>query len=416
MIFRRLAFFSILIIFFASCTKNNSPTALTFWIENREIARYVELFNSTHKDIKIVLVYKENPALEIQNESPPDIIEGPWLRTERTSKNFKNITSIFDSSFKEESFYPQFLEAGKIGKKQYLLPISFNLPAVIFSTENENFLSDDYVISLEAMKDSCAEFTKKNDTESKITQIGFPVLDNKEFVNLSAKLFGTQFHKTKNSIDWNEDGLARSVEFLRDWISEININAQTEIDFAYKYLSMPGYRQVNTGRCLFAFMQSDDLFSLSPAHVSNIGYRWISKGDKLPINDSLSMIGISAKSKHAKEAKEFLKWLLSTETQKQIIEMKFTSKLDTDTFGIAGGFSSLWEVTEQILPSHYTMLMSNIPQKDALEIPEQLPSNWETIKSRVITPYMTQACSTENYTSIMPLSERIKVWERQSFH
>lgn len=414
--FRHIAFFSIFLLFFASCKKNNSPTVLTFWIENREIARYVELFNSTHKDIKVVLEYKENPALEIQGESYPDIIAGSWLRTERTSKNFKNISSIFDSGFKEESFYPQFLKAGKVRKKQFLLPLSFNLPVIIFSTENEKYISDDYVISIEAMKESCVAFTQTSDDKSKITQTGFPVLVNSDFVNLSAKLFGAKFHKTKTSISWNEKELEESVNFLRNWIKETNINSQLESDFAYKYLSMPSYRQVTTGRCLFSFMQSDTLFSLSPAHLVNIGYRWISKNKNLPVNDSLNMIGISAKSTHVKEAKEFLKWLLSTETQKQIIEMKFTSMLDTDTFGIAGGFSSLWEVTEQILPSHYTMLMTNIPQKDSLEIPEQLPTNWETIKSRIITPYLLQASSSENDATLMPLSERMKVWERQSFY
>lgn len=406
-------------LFLCSCSQKAEVTRLVLWVSDKEFARYVELFNSTHKNIKVILVYKENPAAAIppqHDELQPDIISGAWLRTERTAKNFKSLGKFFDEEFPESAFYSQLLEAGKVGQKQYLLPLSFNLPAIIFSQENSARLSDSYTITIEQIRQANREFNEKNENSTQFSKIGFTLLDNSEFLCLTTKIMDADFHKTKTSVTWNDDLLFDCISYLRNWLVIENGGASVESDFAYKYLSMPSYRKVGTDRCLFAYIKSDDLFSLSSEQTSNLDYRWISDDGKLPLEDSLCMIGISTKSKHTAEAKIFLKWLLSVETQRNILDIKSVSHFDTDTFGIAGGFSSLQEVNEQILPAHYTMLMSNIPQPESLQIPAELPPLWNTIKERVITPYLLQACSTATYDSITPLEERLIIWERQNFN
>ena len=146
-------------IFFTGCSKSESRNLTVYqqdriviWTSCREFAQYIELFNRHHKDNCAILVYKENPALSIppaKDETPPDIIVGSWLRTDAPQKTFKSLDYLFDTKkLSSEIFYPQLLESGKRKQVQYLLPVSFNLPAVIFSTENKELVDDSYTLSL----------------------------------------------------------------------------------------------------------------------------------------------------------------------------------------------------------------------------------------------------------------------------
>ena len=67
---------------------------IVIWTSCREFAQYQELFNNTHVDCKVILVYKENPALSLppaKDELPPDIIIGSWLNSEDTISNFRSL-------------------------------------------------------------------------------------------------------------------------------------------------------------------------------------------------------------------------------------------------------------------------------------------------------------------------------------
>ena len=67
------------------CKKKDST--IVIWTNRPEFASYVELFNSTHQDMKAVVVYKENPSASLppqKNEVPPDLIVGPWLKNSST--------------------------------------------------------------------------------------------------------------------------------------------------------------------------------------------------------------------------------------------------------------------------------------------------------------------------------------------
>ena len=406
------------LLFFTSC-RRHTTTHLVFWINNREFVRYVELFNSSHDLLKVTLVYKDNPAAElpsVSHELPPDIVAGPWLRNEHTARYFRPIRTAFNrQEISRRSFYPALLDAGKIGYRQYLLPVSFNLPAVIFSRENADFISDGYTISIDAIKDTSIAFNKKNESDTQFTRMGFSPLNSASFLYLTAKLHGARFQKVRGALNWNDASLAETVAYIRNW-TEHNGGTQSEHDFSYKYLSMPSYRQVTTGRCLFTAIRSDQLFSLSSEQTAPIDYRWITHDGKLPIDDSLIMIGIARSCRHVAAAKEFILWLLNSKTQRALIEDKTNVPLDTDYFGIAGGFSSLREINEHILPIRYVMLMSNVPQSDALSPPERLPADWDTVLERVVCPYLVERCGSEQPDTVASLSDRLAEWEKQNFN
>ena len=56
---------------------------VVLWTNQSEFAAYAELFNTLSKDIKVLVVYKENPAdmfPPAKDEALPDIVVGPWLK------------------------------------------------------------------------------------------------------------------------------------------------------------------------------------------------------------------------------------------------------------------------------------------------------------------------------------------------
>ena len=67
--------------------------------------------------------------------------------------------------------------------------------------------------------------------------------------------------------------------------------------------------------------------------------------------------------------------------------------LETDSFGIAGGFSSLKNSTEKIFPLYYRVMISNTPVAERLSAPQVFPANWERIKKQVVEPYIMASCA-----------------------
>lgn len=410
-----MLFFS---LFLVACDEKTQEQRLVIWTDCPEFSQYIELFNKTHKDKSAILVYKENPALSLppaKDEIVPDIIIGSWLRNENTTRYFKQIDSLFDrKSIASTDFYPQLLESGKVRKTQYLLPVSFNLPAIIFSTKNKELISENYTITLEQIRKIASEYNTKNKNDV-YSKIGFTPLSNEGFLYLVAKLYNADIYEGKNQLEWNEENLQKSIDFMRDWIRTENTSPQIEEEFAYKYLFMPYYRQVTSDRTLFAYTTSDVLLKAIKNQDLQIDYRWVCQDDVIPIEDSYTMLGIYKKAKNVVGATEFITWFFQSDNQKQILERKIDFNLDTDLFGIAGGFSSIRDVNEHILPIYYTHLLSNLPPATMLEVPQKLPIRWDSVKSSVIDVYLRESVVAEDKTTVPSIRSLETEWRKKVF-
>jgi ABC-type glycerol-3-phosphate transport system substrate-binding protein len=413
-----LAFLCTAVLLSAGCSVNKEKHII-IWTNTPEFASYIELYNSTHDDKKALLVYKENPSkalASMTDETPPDIVIGPLLRTEKTSRQFRPLDTIFDrENISSSGFYSQLLSAGQVKRTQYLLPVSFNLPAVIFSTDNQEFVEDNYILSLDQIRKTAVAYNKQN-SNGLYTRIGFAPQSNSDFLYFVAKSSGARFRESKKSFTWNNDGVTDSIAYLRNWTKEANTSSKVEKDFIYKYLYMPSYKQVTSGRTLFAYITSDRLFRLSSEQTAHIDYRWIYQDKKIPIEDSLVMLGIPQKAKHPTQASDFIAWFLNAGTQHEILEHKAKLNLDTDQFGIAGGFSSLKEVNEHILPLYDTMLLSNTPPSEMLSVPEKLPAGWTDMKAQIVIPYLVEETGNPGSKSTESLNDRLSEWTKQNYN
>lgn len=410
-------------IILSSCSKElTQKNRIIIWTNCSEFAQYIELFNNTHPNDDAILVYKDNPALSLppaKDELPPDIIVGSWLRTDTTTRNFKKIDYLFDRrNLTSSVFYPSLLESGKVKNHQYLLPVSFNLPAIIFSEQNKDLIEEDYIVNLDKIRKVASSFNEKNKKDA-YTKIGFTPLSNNDFLYFAAKAGNTAFREEKGQIVWNNDSLNKTIDSLRDWVTVENTSASIEQDFSFKYLFMPDYRQVTSGRTLFAYTTSDDLFKTMKRHDLNLDYRWISNNDPenplVPMEDSYVMMGIYKQVANQIGASEFITWFFQVENQKNIIERKIDFNLNTELFGIAGGFSSLREVTEHVLPVYYTQMLSNLPPTSRFQMPEKLPSRWNSYKEMVVEPFIKESIIAVTEDEKPSIAELESEWRNKVF-
>ncbi|MBQ9495829.1 MAG: hypothetical protein IJR50_09385 [Treponema sp.] len=417
--FKIAAYTTVLIIFsftLFACSKNE--THITIWTDRAEFVPYVELFNSMHRAQKVLLVYKSNPSQTIlsANEPMPDLVIGSWLCTDKMNHVFRPLDTVFDrKGISPALFYPQLLNSGKMRRTQYLLPVSFNLPAVIFAKENAEHVEEDYILSLEQLRAAGKSFNMQQ-ANGVYTRIGFAPLANDDFLYFAAKAKGAEFRETKTSFTWNSKELSNAVLYLQHWTKDANTSANAERDFIYKYLFMAAHRQVASNRTLFAYTTSDAFFRLPEEQLNALEYRWISENKKIPVEDSFVMLGIPRRSKHPNAAYDFIDWFFNVETQRNILDYTAAQNLGVDEFGIAGGFSAIREVNEQILPLYKTALLSNTPPATMLSVPNYLPSRWNDMKKQIVIPYLQQEAGADDSSQTIGLSERINDWIKRHYN
>jgi ABC-type glycerol-3-phosphate transport system substrate-binding protein len=308
--------------------------------------------------------------------------------------------SLFKDSFSREAFYSGLLSLGKIEDKQYLLPVSFNIPAIVFAGDNGDLLSNLFVISLEEIK----ELGKAYNTESggAYTRMGFSPSWNDEFLFVIATLSNTSFREA-NPLAWDSAALEKSVNYIREWIADANTGIAAEDEFSFKYFFVPKAKLAISGRILFTYMESHEFFTLAEEQRNNLNFRWLA-GEKdgiIPLAENTTYLGLCKWGKAKKAADEFTRWFFRENTQRFLLEQNRRFRINETLFGIGNGFSGLRTVTEQIYPQYYPGLLGHMPPEASLTPPNILPWNWIPIKQGVILPYLHDRIRTGEKTAGM---------------
>jgi len=306
-------------------------------------------------------------------------------------------------------FYPKVLSVGRIDRTQYLLPVSFNIPALVFSKGKDKSLSNQFTVDFDEIKKLGKEYNTAN--RGVYTRLGFSPLWNDDFLLSTAMLFGASF-KDANPLAWDAAALEKSMVFINNWTNEINTSTQAEEDFTFRYFFEPPEKLIQSGRILFSYIESDDLFLMSEESKSQLDFRWVMEQNKIIISEDLVYLGIPKRVKSKKAAKAFIVWFFSIENQRRILEYTRANRINESIFGICGGFSSLNVVTEQIYPLFYPELFGRMPPSDNFTNTNILPANWVTIKERVVIPYLHDRARKEKADESYPLERRLADWMR----
>jgi hypothetical protein len=393
-----------------SCPLGGNRAAI-IWTDRSEFAFYGEYFNAVQDQYKVEIRYFDSPAQRLAEAGThPDIVAGSWLKSASTRVFFKSLDNLFGGSgLSKNAFYPRLLAMGRIDGKQYLLPVSFNAPALIFARDRGERISNPFTIGFDEMK----LMGKAYNIESGgvYTRMGFSPLWNNNFLFTIATLFDTSFREAA-PLAWDADALDRAMSFVYTWTHEVNTNSQAEEEFFFKYFFDPPAKLALSGRILFSYMESDEIFTLTEELRNNLDFRWIAEQNTIPLVEDSVYMGFPKKGKSPRAATAFVRWFFQNETQLQLLQRSKNNRMFESSFGVGGGFSALRQVTEQIFPRFYPGLLGHMFPEDFLSPANILPGNWMILKERVILPYLRERSRSPGRAGVYPLERRLTDWLR----
>jgi hypothetical protein len=397
------AFFLLL----SACSEFDRGVAVLL-TDRPEFAFYAEQFNINQNKYKIEVIYQNNIADDFYNaEKVPDIIAGSWLKSAVTLKYWQSLDFLFRKDAElEKKFYPSLLALGEFNKKQYLLPVSFNLPVIIFSGDNSKLVLDLFIIDLEEIKTLGKNFNEEKNNV--FSRMGFSPLWNNDFLFEIAVIFNAAF-KEGNPLGWDEEALDEAIFYIREWIDEANGGFKAEDDFFFKYFFDPLSKLVIDSRILFAYTKSSDFFTMPSETQALLDFRILSGEGSIPVSEDAVYYGLYKRGKAQNAARAFTVWFFNEDTQMLLLQKSRENHISDTIFGIANGFSAMHTVNETIFPLYYSALLGHTPPAGMLDAPNILPKTWMEIKERVIIPYLYDACRMSN---VVPLKQRLNDWLR----
>jgi hypothetical protein len=330
------------------------------------------------------------------------------LKSSETLKHWQSLDFLFRKDPElSKKIYPALLSLGRFNRKQYLLPVSFNLPVIVFSKKNESLISNPFTIEMNEIKRLGKDFNE--DKDNVFSRMGFSPLWNDDFLFEIAVISNAAFRED-SPLAWDAEALDNAVFYTREWIDEANGGLKAEDEFFFKYFFDPPQKLVINSRILFAYMKSSKLFTMANETQLLLGFRALSGGGLIPVLEDAKYYGLHRRGRAKKAARAFTVWFFSENTQMLLLQKSKENHLSDTIFGIANGFSAMRTVNETIFPLYYPSLLGNMPPADLLAAPNILPKKWMYIKERAVIPYLREACrTTEDAPS---LEQRLNDWLR----
>jgi ABC-type glycerol-3-phosphate transport system substrate-binding protein len=369
-----------------------ATSTLLLLTDHSEMAAYAEVFNGSQRDLKVELVYRPDPAAALRkgDTGGADVVVAEGLAGRDMREHFRSIGDLLGKGrLDPRGFYPGLLEAGRQDKTQYLFPLSFNLPMVVYAPSAlgedapATYLAPDYI------RKKGEEFDARKSAIAR--KVGFSPLWRPEFVYYAAALTGAGFRSGDGrSAQWDESALDAAVTRFKDWVG--SLNAEDLKDFDAKYLHIPFYRLIEDGRILFYLSDTREFLAVPPEKRQNLEFRWLGDKDKIPVADEILQAGALRRSHNPRGARRFLLWLFEPRTQIQLMETNHFKRLP-GVFGVAGGIPALVSVAEKDLPQphHYPVFVGHIPPRDMLLAPGLLPAGWHEVRQTVVLPWLRDA-------------------------
>ncbi|MDR2509029.1 MAG: hypothetical protein LBC77_00120 [Spirochaetaceae bacterium] len=415
---RELVFSVIAALFCVQCAKSNTAVLLT---DRPEAAFYAQYYNSSQSKFKVEVRYID--SAEAQNAAQAenaDMIIARYLDNDESYQRFDDLDVLFSRNYlRETAFYPELAALGRRTGKQFFLPVSFNLPALVFLEKREFSNSESSIIELQTARDAGIAYNVREGAAW--SRVGFsPLWDKKYgFLLLLPRLFGADFNSMPDgegrplSLAWNEAEFNEALSWTNLWIKESTGSTAAEEDFFFKYFFDPPAKLLTDERILFAYMQSDEYFIRGHESFTGTDFRWLGHNGKIPVLEDYTAFAIYKKAGAKKAAMDFARWFFNEDTQSMILEQSRETQLDSSTFGIMGGFSSLWTVTGFLFPKYYEDFLGHFPPQRSFTALSTLPANWPQLRAEVLLPCLiAEIRDSGDYTGngSAVLSERLAQW------
>lgn len=392
-----------------ACGILENPVAIMY-TDVPEMAVYAAAFNITQNRYKIHVSFEENlPESLAKRKDKPSLAIGRYLKSAESRAQFQSLDYLFtELVINQSAFYPSLLELGNLDGRQVLLPVSFNLPLILFDTGREKEIQDNFIVSVGEIQALSASFNKLS--SQGYSNMGFAPRWYPEFMYELLRLHGANFMEA-SPLKWSKEGFDSGMAYMRAWSAGKNGSALAEDDFQFKYLYLPEHRSVQEGRIAFSYMNSSRFFSIPEERRASLAFRWLAKDGAVPVADDPVFAGILRASPAKSAAEAFLKWFYSDETQRSLLEDARRHRSMESSFGLAGGFSSIRSVNEKSFPLYYPSLLGKMPPASYLQTAASLPSVWPLMKSEVLLPLLLEASGQNPPQDIhAELEKRLSAW------
>jgi ABC-type glycerol-3-phosphate transport system substrate-binding protein len=391
----------------AGCSLIREPT-VRMVTDRAEMAAYVDRFNALQSDVRIELSWTEAPSQSVLDGVQADLAVGEWLASPAVLDRFDSLGDIIKPGRIDPSwFYAGLLAMGSRDNRTVLVPLSFDLPAIVFYRPDMHAELSSMFMPLDMLRALSKAFNAPEKSGG-FSAMGFSPLWNQDFLDCASLLFGARFRPGRNGLPaWDQDGLGKTVDFTRSWLADVNGGALADDAFTSKNWVQPWYKLISGKKILFALASFTDYFALPEEKRRDMDFRWLSLGNSIPVMNDALFAGVLKSSRNKRGAKAFLEWFCSPSVQRSLLDVNQARRIGV--FGVTDGFSSLKSINEKELPQRYPFLLGHIPSESILTFPETLPDNWLAVRDQVIRPWIRQSASG---TVGQPLEKLLDDWAK----
>lgn len=406
---KKTALILLLSVLLFSCS-GSRKIEIKVWTNKTDFPFYAELYNKSQDRYRVESIYVESIHNELnKSESVPDVVFGHYLNSSNTINFFQSLDSLFYHEKKKplgvqaDDMYQDLLALCRNNSSTVLLPVSFNLPALVHLQGIE--LS--FVSSQEDIREICLEF---NSPEK--GRMGFSTFWTAESIYLSLRNSDFYFSEgDSQELIWDDDLFTREIKNILDLEADINGSYSEIIDFRKQYYNAPSFMLLTENRILLDFMTLRDFYSIPSDKRKLLDLTWIGNDNKIPVLEDILFTGIHKHAYNSAGAKDFIKWFFLPQTQISLI--KESQIQQVTSFGILGGLSPLKQINELEIHQLYSDLVGNIPAEQNLTFPGILPPFWPEVRSYVIFPWLGDYL--DNTSGLKTLPEVYKTWRIQHF-
>jgi hypothetical protein len=375
------------------------------WTDSVEIAVYVEEYNALDHGFRVELEFLENPPRELGiRTDTPDLVIAEQLAS-RTIRPLLGDLTQFVSEEMSAELYTDALELGRSVDGVFAIPLSFNLPMVVFYRDSGLVDAERFAVTPDELRQIGGSF---NDSiGERFVRMGFSPRWDTQFLTVMAMLRGAEFRETApHQVAWNQAAMVDTVAELRAWLTETNGGINAVEAFEATYLYDPSLKLLETGRIGAVFATSDEFYEIPESRRSGFSFAWLWDGEVVPVLGSIRYAAVPAEAANTRAAEHFLSWLFDPDVQRELIRAAPEKRVRS--FGFAGGVSTLPEVNLTGLSFRYRSLLGAVPQADRLSFPSVLPTYWRELSEDVIEPWMSRAAAAEEAPS--DLLELVNAW------
>jgi hypothetical protein len=395
------------VVLLAGCGLLPAPT-VRLATSRAEVAAYVERYNARQDEFRVEVRWRESPAQAVVDGEAIDVVVGEDLATASVLDRLESLGDIVKPGRLDPAgFYPGLLNMGSRDNRPLAIPLSFDLPAMVFLRGTLPQALPSLMIGIEVVR----SLSRPVNTIGKgggLSAVGFSPLWNPEFLLLSARLFGARPRAGRaGTFLWDPAGLQASVEFTRAWVVDDNGGAALDRAFAARNLVQPWDLLLASRKILFALMPFTEFLGLPEEKRRDLDYRWLSRDNSIPVRDTVLFAAVPRSARNKRGAKSFLEWFASPVAQRELEEVNRSLRLGV--FGVTSGFSALVALNEKDLPVLDPSLLGRVPSAGMLSFPEPLPSGWSRMRDEVVLPWLAQAAAGGGAGT---LEDALLAWER----